>query len=227
MSIRLKVFDEKGGERVDIEVDPRKKVDNTIEGLVKYWGLEGNYELHLSSRKVQKDVIWSATGVEGGEELTLIRTDTERTLPEDMWRKRIENEIDSLKGMDLDMDTVREGDILYLTLVFKDTPGPVTVGNSLAMTFTHQLDIRLGRGYPFEAPRVIWKSRIYHPNILPPEDGGIIRMAYLEDWDFTGNLTGLVHALKRLLVKPELDRRLTHDTCSRAAEKFLEGKFRA
>ncbi len=225
MHLRLKIFEESNGEQIEIDVDPRTMVEDTLEGLIKYWELEGNYELSASSKKISTDMAWSKTGVENGDKLTLIRRDKEKILPENMWNKRMENEINALNNMNLDVEIIEVEDMLDISIVIKDAPGPILVGDSPATIFTHKLNVRLGSGYPYETPRVTWRSKIFHPNILPPDKGGTIHMSYLERWSFSNNLPGLISSLKRLLKKPELDMRLDHELCVKAAEKYLEGEF--
>ena len=43
-----------------------------------------------------------------------------------------------------------------------------------------ELELLLPEGYPLEAPKVTFKTKIYHPNI--DKDGGICQDTFNKDW---------------------------------------------
>ncbi len=225
MPLRLEIVEDRSRECIHIEVDPDTTVKETIEDLLRYWDLEGAHLLSTNSKNISADMAWSRTDVESGDKLTLSPKEPERSLPKKIWKKRIENEIKALKDTDLEIEINESDDFLDMSIVIKGTPGPVLVDNSLDMIFTHGLNIRFGRGYPYDPPRLTWASKIFHPNILPPDKGGMVRISYIEDWNFSKNLVGFVSSIKKILKEPELKYRLDHEICVNAAERYIKGEF--
>lgn len=53
-------------------------------------------------------------------------------------------------------------------LVAMNCKGVALVSGRVKRVDAHQLAIHLGPDYPVERPAVIWRTPIFHPNILPP-----------------------------------------------------------
>ena len=55
--------------------------------------------------------------------------------------------------------------------------------------------------YPFKAPKVFFKTKIYHPNI--DENGEICANIYENDWSPTKNVKSILDIIKTLLINPD------------------------
>ena len=86
----------------------------------------------------------------------------------------------------------------------------------------HSFDLYLGEDFPYERPRVIWRTRIFHPNIMPPSEGGAVCIAGRDRWDFYSSLSGFIGAVTDLIKNPNPHNPLVSETCSAAAEWFLK-----
>ncbi len=81
--------------------------------------------------------------------------------------------------------------------------------------------IFIGEDYPYEKPKVKWNSPIYHPNIMPPSEGGSVCVTGLDRWDADSNLLDFIKSLKELVNYPNPFNPLVTHTCLSAAQWFL------
>ncbi len=221
MVLRLEVVNEEEDERIDINVDPTADMSETIETLKSYWGVEEEFQFFQGSKPLPLGLKWSESEIDNGDRLFLRKISTVRELPHDIWDQRINNEIAALEDQGYTMD-VQKGDEVNIDVKLEDVPGPVLIGKSLGTAFEHGFRLHLSREYPFTRPVVTWNTSIFHPNILPPEKGGNIKMNYLERWDISDNLSMLLSSIEKLLTEPELDNRLDDQTCRAAAERYID-----
>ena len=112
---------------------------------------------------------------------------------------------------------------IYLNLV--DTPGPIFIEGKLKTIYTHKLKIVITDDYPYQTPIVRWKSKIFHPNIMDPDDGGYVCTKLLRSWNFSSNLFSFIKGLESLLSNPNPDDPYENDSCTRAAEYFNKNNY--
>jgi ubiquitin-conjugating enzyme E2 C len=79
----------------------------------------------------------------------------------------------------------------------------------------------LGDDFPYERPKVRWESAIFHPNIMSPDEGGLVCVMALDHWTFDSDLLSFVCALTDLINNPNPHDPLRTPTCAKAAEWFL------
>ncbi|UCE90921.1 MAG: hypothetical protein JSV90_05705 [Methanobacteriota archaeon] len=99
-------------------------------------------------------------------------------------------------------------------------PGPALEDGRIVSRFVHRVVFLISDQYPMEKPIVKWRSSIFHPNIMPPEDGGYVCTRLLENWDFNSTLQTFVRGIEWLLANPNSHNPFGSDTCTRAAEHF-------
>ncbi len=86
----------------------------------------------------------------------------------------------------------------------------------------HEFDLLLGEDFPYERPRVRWTTEIFHPNILPPSEGGGVCVAERDHWDFDSTLSDFLASVTDLVKNPNPYNPLVSETCTAAAEWFLK-----
>ena len=78
-----------------------------------------------------------------------------------------------------------------------------------------------GEDFPYERPKVRWESPIFHSNIMPPSEGGLVCVMALDHWTFDSDLLSFVRSLIDLINNPNPHDPLRTPTCAKAAEWFL------
>lgn len=86
----------------------------------------------------------------------------------------------------------------------------------------HEFSLILGEDFPYERPRVRWVSPIFHPNIMSPEEGGLVCVMGIDRWDFDTGLDAFLRDLTDLINNPNPHDPLRSETCSAAAEWFSD-----
>ena len=100
------------------------------------------------------------------------------------------------------------------------TPGPSWEHGEVVHRYVHRMSLLITQEYPAETPIVKWKTPIFHPNIMPPEDGGYVCTRLLENWDFNSTLLVFIRGVEWLLANPNPSNPFGSDTCTRAAAYF-------
>ena len=224
MVLRLNISEPDLGESIVVETDPETKIITTINSAKSYWSLDGEYVMKRDGGRLDRRDSWSKIDIEDGDKLTLKKISDIKKMPKTLWKNRIENEIGGLKKSDPDIDAAWDEDEVKIRVQLK-TSGPIKVGDDIGLSFKHEFEVRLGREYPYTAPKIKWNSDIFHPNIAPPEEGGRLRMGYIDRWDFSKNIVDLVHDIEKILMEPEIDNKIGESTCVEASKKYLDGNF--
>ena len=86
----------------------------------------------------------------------------------------------------------------------------------------HEFDVILGEDFPYERPKIRWKSEIFHPNIMSPSEGGGVCIADRDRWDFDSSLSDLILRIADLVKNPNPYNPLVSESCTAAAE-WLKG----
>ena len=86
--------------------------------------------------------------------------------------------------------------------------------------YAHRMSLLITEEYPVEKPIVKWRTPIFHPNIMPPEDGGYLCTRLLENWDFSSTLLAFIKGVEWLLMNPNPSNPFGCDACTRAAAHF-------
>ncbi|MCD6512287.1 MAG: hypothetical protein J7K61_01615 [Thermoplasmata archaeon] len=144
-------------------------------------------------------------------------------LPKDLLIKRVKNELAECQRI-FKHKFMINGELnkfpieIMVTLV--DSPGPVWSDRKVITRYEHKLKIIITEEYPFQTPIVRWRSNIFHPNIMPPEDGGYVCTKLLDRWNFHSNLVAFIKGIEVLLANPNPSNPFETDSCTRAAEYF-------
>lgn len=156
-------------------------------------------------------------------------------LPLEIWKDRIDNEIHSLKRMNLlEKDTVVSQDESIELIINIGAFGFIKDGADLKPQKSHRVFLKINRSFPYPGGiDFSWYSPIFHPNIHPVDlsehDGqigtGYICLNVLKKWSRLSDLETTVKALKMLVENPNPDDPLNYDICAEATEFFRENSM--
>lgn len=146
------------------------------------------------------------------------------TLPLEILYIRLRNELEACQGhLPPEFDLSEKNLTTYplkVEVILNGTPGPVMENGKLTYRYNHRLELIIGREYPFEKPLVIWRTPIFHPNIMMPEDGGHVCTKLLSEWSFNSTLSTFIKGLESLLMVPNGGSPFGTDSCTAAAQYF-------
>jgi ubiquitin-conjugating enzyme E2 C len=81
--------------------------------------------------------------------------------------------------------------------------------------------------YPYEKPRARWETPIFHPNIMPPEDGGYVCIKLLDKWSFGSTLLSFVKAVEHLVGNPNALNPFGMDLCIESSQFYLNNEAKS
>jgi len=90
--------------------------------------------------------------------------------------------------------------------------------------YTHKFAITITNDYGQQKPEVRWKSHIFHPNIMDPDDGGFVCMKMLNKWSYGMRLFDFIKNIEEMVANPNPDGPFGTDSCMAAAKFFSENK---
>jgi len=99
-------------------------------------------------------------------------------------------------------------------------PGYEMVNGQEKKRYHHRFSMEITEEYPFKKPQVVWRTPIFHPNIMMPEDGGFLCNKLLDDWSFNSTLLMFVKGIEYLLLNPNSGSPFGTETCTAAAQYF-------
>jgi ubiquitin-protein ligase len=145
-------------------------------------------------------------------------------------KRRIQAEIDQLKKILNVPVEVSDPSLshfpLEITITLLKTPGPYLKDGKISTRYTHRLKLILEADYPYRKPTVHWLTPIFHPNIMPPHEGGYICTKILKVWTSNSTLTTFVQAIITLLANPNPYDPLGNDACLMSAQYFAKHPYK-
>jgi len=99
-------------------------------------------------------------------------------------------------------------------------PGYEQANEEIKRRYHHRFLLEISEEYPFEKPNVVWRTPIFHPNIMMPDDGGFLCNKLLEDWNFNSTLLMFIKGIEYLLLNPNPTSPFGTETCTAAAQYF-------
>ncbi|MFX0021176.1 MAG: ubiquitin-conjugating enzyme E2 [Candidatus Hermodarchaeota archaeon] len=150
-------------------------------------------------------------------------------LPYEIWKDRINNEIDNIKKLDvLEENSIkmdRNGVDLILNI---KALGFIKRNGNLGPKRAHRIYLKINRSFPYPGGiDFSWLSNIFHPNIHPVEltfssrqGTGYICLNILKKWSRLSDLVTTIRALKILIENPNPDDPLDYPECTEAAKFF-------
>jgi len=151
-------------------------------------------------------------------------------LPFEVFRARVKNEIASCSRYlrhSIELDEFSPSSFpLEVRVELKGVSALELSENGSVTRDRHRFSIILSREYPFEKPLVIWRTPIFHPNIMMPEDGGHVCIKLLDEWSFNSTLLSFIKGIETLLLNPNPESPFGTKSCTMAAEYFNANRKR-
>lgn len=141
------------------------------------------------------------------------------SFPPEIILKRVRNELKQC--MEYQGRTVLPvlGDTLPIEIEFTMENVPAYESRDKIVT-THKFSIFITGDYGMKKPEVRWRTHIFHPNIMDPDDGGLVCIKMLNEWDYGTTLLSFLKGIEVLLTTPNPEGPFGTDSCMDAAEFF-------
>ena len=151
-------------------------------------------------------------------------------LPADILKRRVSQELTMCNRKLEHQIEIKDDDLddfpVLVRVTMMHTPGPTLRDKKLTHRYTHQFVMKITDEYPYEKPIVRWRTPIFHPNIMLPEEGGHVCTKLLDDWGFSSNLLTFIRGIESLLTNPNPLSPWGSKTCMSAANYFNENEYR-
>jgi ubiquitin-protein ligase len=146
------------------------------------------------------------------------------SLPRDILVSRLKNELaicsrylrHPINATEEDLSTFP----VEIEIVLIRAPGPVLEDCRVTRRYHHRFSVMISEDYPFEKPYVIWRTPIFHPNVMMPEDGGFVCNKLLDEWTFNSTLLMFDKGIEYLLLNPNPQSPFGTESCTAAAQYF-------
>ena len=148
-------------------------------------------------------------------------------LPRPVLVKRITNELMRCSGYIGSNICFDPDDVLFpmeITVNMANVPAYAKVDGIIIPVNEHRYKVVINEEYPFEKPRAKWETPIFHPNIMPPEDGGYVCIKLLDKWSFGSTLLSFVKAVEHLVINPNPSNPFGMDTCVEASRFYMNNE---
>ena len=146
-------------------------------------------------------------------------------LPRNVLLRRITNELQSCSGYigcDINFDPMKVDFPVEITVRMMNVPAYAKTDGNIVPINEHTYKLSINEEYPFEKPRAKWETPIFHPNILPPEDGGFLCIKLLDKWSFGSTLLSFMKAVEHLVANPNASNPFGADMCAEASDFFMD-----
>ena len=143
-------------------------------------------------------------------------------LPRPVLLRRIERELKDCfdyLGSEFEFDTERAEFPIQIDMHMSNVVG---YADKDTIITEHDFSIVMTEDYGFRKPEVRWKSKIFHPNIMQPEDGGYVCTKMLNEWEFNTRLPAFLKSLCFLVSNPNPMSPFGTESCMEAAKFFAE-----
>ncbi len=143
-------------------------------------------------------------------------------LPPQVLKRRIATELrdcGKYLGSDFKFDSEKAEFPIRIDMHISKVVGYEAPGKA---TTEHDFYIILTEEYGMQKPEVRWKSGIFHPNIMAPEDGGYVCTKMLDTWDFGTPLLTFLKGVEILVSNPNPMSPFGTESCMEAAKYFSD-----
>ena len=150
-------------------------------------------------------------------------------LPLDILKRRVTQELTMCHRKVEHQIEIKGGDVKEFPVLVRinmmHTPGPTLRNKKLTHRYSHSFVMKITEEYPYEKPIVRWRTPIFHPNIMLPEDGGHVCTKLLDTWGFQSNLLAFIRGIESLLTNPNPHSPWGSKSCMAAANYFAEHPY--
>ncbi|MCL2142810.1 MAG: hypothetical protein FWH44_00915 [Methanomassiliicoccaceae archaeon] len=153
-------------------------------------------------------------------------------LPGEVLLRRLANELQRCSGYigyDIEFDPGKVTFPMEITVNMTNVPAYAKTDGNIVQIKDHTYKVIINGEYPYEKPRARWETPIFHPNIMPPEDGGYVCIKLLDKWSFGSTLLSFIKGVEHLVGNPNAMNPFGTDVCIESAEFYLsnEAKIKA
>ncbi|MDR0778235.1 MAG: hypothetical protein LBE48_02190 [Methanomassiliicoccaceae archaeon] len=148
-------------------------------------------------------------------------------LPRPILLKRLANELQRCSGYIGSNITFDPGIAEFpveITVFMSNIPAYAKISDRIVTVKDHRYRLIINEEYPFEKPRAKWETPIFHPNIMPPEDGGYVCIKSLDVWSFGSTLLSFIKSIEHLVENPNAFNPFGMDSCMEASRFYLENE---
>ncbi|MCL4326418.1 MAG: hypothetical protein M1481_06335 [Candidatus Thermoplasmatota archaeon] len=114
---------------------------------------------------------------------------------------------------------------IEVTITIQKIPGPYLKDGKLSTRYTHKFKIIVDAEYPYKKPVIHWLTPIFHPNIMPPHEGGYICTKMLKVWSSQSSIVSFIQGVITLLSNPNPYDPLGSDACLMSAQYFVKHPY--
>lgn len=148
-------------------------------------------------------------------------------LPHEVLVKRLTNELQRCSGYIGSNISFRTDEVSFpveITVFMTNVPAYAKAGGEIVQKKDHRYKMIINSEYPFEKPRARWETPIFHPNIMPPEDGGYVCIKLLDKWSFGSTLLSFMRAVEYLVGNPNAANPFGSDVCMSASRFYTDNE---
>jgi ubiquitin-conjugating enzyme E2 C len=158
---------------------------------------------------------------------SLTRREDRLGLPRIVLLKRIFHELHNCSeyiGSDIGFDPAGAKFPMEITVNMVNVPAFAKIDGVVTPIKDHRYKVIINEEYPYEKPRARWETSIYHPNIMPPEDGGYVCIKLLDEWGFGSTLLSFMKAVENLVYNPNPLNPFGMDICMESSKFYLDNE---
>jgi ubiquitin-conjugating enzyme E2 C len=148
-------------------------------------------------------------------------------LPRPVLIRRLTNELQRCSGYigsDISFDPEKAKFPMEITVNMTNVPAYAKIDGAVVPVKEHRYTVMINEEYPYEKPRARWETPIFHPNIMPPEDGGYVCIKLLDKWSFGSTLLSFIKAVEHLAMNPNALNPFGADICVEAARFHMDNE---
>jgi len=148
-------------------------------------------------------------------------------LPREVLLRRLENELQRCSGYigcNIDFDINEVVFPIEITVHMSNVSAYAKTNGKISQIKEHRYKLVISNEYPYEKPRAKWETPIFHPNIMPPEDGGYVCIKLLDKWSFGSTLLSFMKAVEHLVGNPNSMNPFGADVCMEASKFYIENE---
>ena len=148
-------------------------------------------------------------------------------LPREVLLRRLANELQRCSGYIGSKIRFDPNEVVFpveITVNMINVPAYARVDGSVVPIKDHRYKVVISNEYPYEKPRAKWETPIFHPNIMPPEDGGYVCIKLLDKWSFGSTLLSFIKAVEHLVGNPNAMNPFGADVCMEASKFYVSNE---
>lgn len=149
-------------------------------------------------------------------------------LPKPILIKRINNELaDCSKYLETGIPRIPESSDEFpvrIVISIRNVPAYMKEGDEIRQISDHRFVLILSEEYGYRKPEARWQTPIFHPNIMPPEEGGYVCLKTADSWQFGSTLLSFIKSVEQLVTCPNPKNPFGAGSCMEASRYFLENR---